>query len=139
MSFDRGGLCVRPDCLILLCDSRTLLADAGLLAGEVAEVVELGTTYLTYLVHLDALDGGGLDGEDTLHTYGAGHLANGETLLVAVAGNLDDNAAIELDTLLGAFNNFVCYGDGVTSLECGVLLAGGESLFGDFDKISHFY
>ena len=69
---------------LLLHAARTLLADAGLLAGEIAEIVELGTTYLTNLVHLDALDSGRLNGEDTLYTYGARHLANGETLLLAV-------------------------------------------------------
>ena len=123
---------------LLLHAAGTLLADAGLLAGEVAEIVELGTTYLTNLVHFDALDSGRLDGEDTLNTYGAGHLADGETLLLAVTGNLDDYATVELDALLRTFDNLVSYGNGVASLEGGVLLASGKCCLGNFNKISHF-
>ena len=51
------------------------------------------------LVDLDRLDVRRLDREDTLNTYGTRHLANGETLLVAVAGNLDYYTTVELDTL----------------------------------------
>ena len=135
-----GGI---RSCMHFLCFlldvAGTLLADAGLLAGEVAEVVEFGTTYLTDLVHFDAFDSGRFDGEDTLDTYGAAHLAYGETLLLAVAGDFDDYSTVELDTLLGTLDDFVGNGDGVASLEGGVLLAGGESCLGNFNKISHFY
>ena len=44
--------------LCLLGGSHTLLGDAGLLAGEVAQIVQLGTAYLAYLVHCDAVDAG---------------------------------------------------------------------------------
>ena len=52
-----------------LCSADALLLDAGLLTGELAKVVELGTTYLTNLVHLDAVNVWRLDREDTLYTY----------------------------------------------------------------------
>ena len=51
--------------------NHALLADAGSLTGKVTQIVQLGTTYLTYLVNLDRIDVGRLDGEDTLHTYGS--------------------------------------------------------------------
>ena len=50
-------------------NSTTLLLDACSLTGELAQIVELGAANLTYLVHLDALDVGRLDGENTLHTH----------------------------------------------------------------------
>ena len=90
------------------------LLDTGFLTSEFAEIVELSATHLTILVHLDALDVGRLDGEDTLHTYGARHLTNGETLLVSVTGNLDDYATIELDAFLVSLDNFVSDSHSVT-------------------------
>lgn len=55
--------------LSLLLRSHTLFSDAGLLTSEVAQVVQLSATYLTYLVHCDAVDVGRLNGENTLHAY----------------------------------------------------------------------
>ena len=65
--------------------NHALLADAGSFTGKVAQIVQLGTTYLTYLVNLDRINVRRLDGEDTLHTYGSRHLSYGEALLVAMA------------------------------------------------------
>ena len=96
------------------CAAGSLLLDASLLTGESAQIVQLGATYLTTLVHLDAVDVGRLDGEDTLYTNGTGHLANGETLLFALATDFDNDTTIELDTLLVTFHNLVGYGNGVT-------------------------
>ena len=56
---------------ILLLDNGSLLGDASLLTGELAQVIQLSATNLTNLVHLDRIDSGRLDGEDTLNTYGA--------------------------------------------------------------------
>lgn len=90
----------RECCLFLSLGDGLLLGDTGLLASELTQVVQLGATHFTDLVHLDRVDVGRLQGENTLHTHGAGHLAHGETLLLTLAVDLDDHAAIELDTLL---------------------------------------
>ncbi len=100
--------------------ARLLLGDAGFLTREAAEIVELGATHLTNLVDGDAVDVRACDGEDALYAYGAAHLANRETLLVAVTADLDDYAAVQLDTLLVTLDNLVSYSDGVTSLELGI-------------------
>lgn len=118
---------------LVVLGSSTLLLDTGLLTRKSAEVVQLGTTHLTNLVDFDAFDVRRLDGEDTLYTNGARHLAYGETLLVLMTGNLDNNAAIQLDTLLVTFDDFVCYSDGVTSLELGELLASSKSFFSNLN------
>ena len=117
--------------LIFLCESHTLFSDAGLLAGEGAEVVELGATYLTVLVDGDGVDKRGFDGEDTLNTDVVGHLADGETLFGAFAGDADYNTAVLLDTLFVTLFDTIGDGDGVAGAEIGMLLAGGKSLFGN--------
>lgn len=90
----------RECCLFLSLGNGLLLGDTSLLASELAQVVQLGTTHFTDLVYLDRIDVRGLKGENTLYAHGARHLAHGETLLLTLAVDLDDHAAIELDTLL---------------------------------------
>ena len=55
--------------LFLLRAGHALLLDAGLLAGQVAQVVDACTTYDTDLVDLDLVDVGRIEGEDTLDTH----------------------------------------------------------------------
>ena len=111
----------------------SLLLDSGLLAGELAQIIQLGATHLTDLVHCDAVDVRRLNRENSLNTYSAGHLANGETLLVAVSADLDDNAAIRLHALFVTLDNAVCHGHCVTGLELRAGLACGERFFCDFN------
>lgn len=103
--------------LILLFNCNALFCDASLLAGEVAQVVELSTTYLTNFVHHDAVDVGTADGENTFNTNCARHLADCEALVIAVTADFDADTTIELNTLLVTFDNFVSNSYSVTSLE----------------------
>lgn len=119
--------------LILLFGVNTSFLNASLLAGEVAEVVELGAAHLTVLVHLDALDGGRLNGEDTLYADVTRHLAYGKALLLSVTGNFDNNTAVQLYALLVTFDDFVSNGNGVTSAEFGVLLTSCISFFSNLN------
>jgi len=119
--------------LILLLGSNALFGDASLLAGEVAQVVELCTTYLTNFVHLNTVDAGAVEGEDTLHTYSAGHFADSEALVLPVTTDLDADTTVELDALLVTFDNFVCNSYGVASLECGMAFACCKCFFSNFD------
>ena len=66
--FSRGVLLHKDLCFLL--HSYALLLDAGSLARELAQVVQLGATHLAVLVHLNAVDVGRLDGEDTLYANG---------------------------------------------------------------------
>ena len=103
--------------LILLFNCNALFCDASLLAGEVAQVVELSTTYLTNFVHHDAVDVGTADGENTFNTNCTRHLADCEALVIAVTADFDADTTIELNTLLVTFDNFVSNSYSVTSLE----------------------
>jgi len=119
--------------LVLLLSYAALFSDASLLASEIAQVVQLSATYLTNLVHLDAVNVGAVDGEDTFHTYSARHLADSEALVLSVTANLDADTTVELDTLLVTFDNFVCNGYGVASLERRMALASCKCFFSNFD------
>lgn len=120
--------------ILVLLDNATLF-DTSLLAGEGAEVVELCATYFTVLVDGNRVDEGRFDGEDTLNADVVAHLADGETLLHTFTGDADDNTAVLLDTFLVTFLDAVSYGDGVTGAEIGMLLAGSEGFFGNFNQI----
>lgn len=52
----------------LVCNRRALLLDASLLTGEFTQIVQLGTTNLTTLVNLNALNVGRLVREYTFNT-----------------------------------------------------------------------
>ena len=92
--------------------------NAGFLACPLAEVIQFGTTYLTVLVHCDALDEGAVHREDTLYTNVAAHLTNSEAFLVAATMDADDISAELLYTL------FVTLFDTITD---GYLIARLES------------
>ena len=109
------------------------LLDTSFLAGKIAKIVELGATHLAILVDCDRVDKRRLDGEDTLYTDVIADLANGETFLVALARDADNNTTVLLDTFLVTLLDTVSHGDGVAGTEIGVLLAGGKCLFGYFD------
>ena len=122
---------VRPRCLFASDD--TLLSNTCLLTGELTQVVQLGTTHFTNLVHFDVVNVRAFQGEDTLHTYVARHLAHRETLFVLMATNLDDHAAILLNALFVTFDDFVCYGHRVARLEFGVFLTGSKCFLCNFN------
>jgi len=121
--------------LSLLLDKDAALLDASFLACEATQIVQLGATHLTVLVDDDAVDKGRLDGENTLNTDVVADLANGETLLQTLAGDLDDHAAILLNTLFVTLLDAISHRDGVAREEFGQLLASGKCLLGNLNQI----
>ena len=94
------------------------LLDAGLLAGEIAEVEDACATNFTELVDSNAVDEGRLIREDPLDSDSAGNLTDGEGPGVrSSSADLDDHAAEVLLAELVAFLDLVGNGDGVTGLE----------------------
>ncbi len=117
---------------------QTSIAKASVMAEELIATRVLTEPANKYALgklqgYNDAVDAGTFEGENTLHTYCAGHLAHGEALLDAMTSDFDDNAAILLYALLVAFDNFVSYGDGVTSLEGRMNLACSKCFFSNFN------
>ncbi len=119
------------------------LLDAGLLAGEAAEVIDPCATDFTDLVHFDRVDERGVKGENTLNSDSVRHLADGERFRNAGAAFLEHDAAEFLDTFLdftfgGDFLDLVGHGHGVTSLEVGIIfLFLCQRVAGNFHQI-HF-
>ena len=103
--------------LFLLRAGHALLLDAGLLAGQVAQVVDACAAYDTDLVDLDLVDVRRVEGEDTLHAHAARNLTDREHLGLARTLDLDNYAAETLHALLATLDDFVGYGDRVTGLE----------------------
>ena len=117
-------------------DDHLLFFDAGLLAGEIAEVEDAGPADLSYLVDFDAVDEGGLEGENPLDSDAAGNLADGESPGErGGATDLDAHASELLKSFLITFLDPVSHGDGVTGLELGELccLSVIESLLCNLD------
>src|SRR5690554_4857105 len=75
-----------------------LLADTSCLTATLAQVVQLGATYVAAAHNLDVVDRGCVHREGTLHAYAERHLADLEGLTNAVALTVNDVAVEHLDT-----------------------------------------
>src|SRR4029453_2600800 len=73
-----------------------LLDDAGRLAAQLAQVIQLGATPLAAAHHLDRVDHRRHHREHALHAFAVGNLADGEALVEPAAGTADADAFIGL-------------------------------------------
>src|SRR6478609_3980664 len=90
-----------------------LLLDLGLLATEVAQVVELRTADVTTGHDLDVVDDRAVHGERALHADLEADLADREGLAHTVARAADDDALEDLDARARAFGDVDVHLDGV--------------------------
>ena len=84
-------------------DARLLLANARRLAGEIAQVVELGATDAAAAHHDDLGEHGAVHREDALDADAVGDLADGERRADTAAAARDADAFERLDALLFTF------------------------------------
>src|SRR4051812_27127505 len=96
-----------------------LLLDLGLLAAQVAQVVELGATHVTAGDELDVVDDRGVHREGALDADLEADLANREGLADAFAGAADDDPLEDLNTRARAFDDVHVHLDVVTGAEVG--------------------
>src|SRR5690606_6301023 len=117
----------RRPCMLLRVIRRSgvlaLLPDAGLLAREVAQVVQLRAAHVTAGDDLDLVDGRGVHGEHALHADAEGDLADAEGLAHAVALAANDVALEDLDTGAVALDDLHVHLDVVAGAEGGHVLA----------------
>src|SRR5689334_13501844 len=73
-----------------------LLDDAGRLAAQLAQVIQLGATDLAAAHHLDRVDHRRHHGEYALDAFAVGNLADGEALVEPAAGTANADAFIGL-------------------------------------------
>src|ERR1700704_6950435 len=73
-----------------------LLDDAGRLAAQIAQVIQLGAAHLAATHHFDRVDHRRHHREYAFHAFAVGNLANGEALVEPAAGTANANAFIGL-------------------------------------------
>src|SRR5690606_25974026 len=100
-----------------------LLADAGLLAGQTAQVVDLGATHVTARDDLDLVDDRRVHGEHALDAHLEADLADREGLAHAVALAAEHDALEDLDARAIALDDVDVDLDGVTGAELGDVAA----------------
>src|SRR5262249_49479840 len=103
-----------------------LLDDAGRLAAQIAQVIELGAAHLAAAHHLDRVDHRRQHGEHALHALAIGDLAHPHALVDAAAGPADAHAFIGLHAGAIAFDHLDVDDHGVARRETRNLLAGGK-------------
>src|SRR6516164_9921103 len=103
-----------------------LLDDAGRLAAQVAQVIELGAAHLAAAYHLDRVDHGRHHGEHTFHAFAIGDFADREALIEPGAGTPDADAFIGLHARAVAFHHLDVDDHGVARSEVRNILAGGH-------------
>src|ERR1700744_5711255 len=101
--------------------------EAGSLAAESADVIELGAAHFVAANLLDAVNDPGVEGEDALDALSEAHLADGECALGAIVDG-DDEAFKSLQTFLVAFFNLDLDANLVSGDELGQI--GALELFG---------
>src|SRR4029077_18222329 len=82
-----------------------LLDDAGRLAAQLAQVIQLGATHLAAAHHLDRVDHRRHHREDALDAFAVGNLADGEALVEPAAGTADADPFIGLHAGALAFDH----------------------------------
>src|SRR5829696_1690194 len=93
------------------------LADAGRLAAQHAQVVQLGAAHAAVAHDLDAAHHGGVQREGALHAHAARQLADLEGLVDAAVLARDADALERLDALLLALANAHVHAHGVAGVE----------------------
>src|SRR5260370_31067418 len=82
-----------------------LLDDAGRLAAQIAQVIQLGAAHLAAAHHRDRVDHRRHHGEYAFHAFAVGNLANREALIEPAAG------AADADTFIGLHARTVAFDD----------------------------
>src|SRR5665213_1755820 len=103
-----------------------LLDDAGRLAAQIAQVIQLGATHLAAAHHLDRVDHRRHHREDALDAFAVGNLANGKTLVEAAAAAADADAFIGLHAGAIAFDHLDVDDQGVAGSEIRDRAGGGQ-------------
>src|SRR5262249_27511999 len=77
-----------------------LFSDLGSLSRSLTKIIELGSPYVSTLYHLDLIDAGRMEWENTLHTHAKGQFPNDKSALDPASAHSNDDAFENLDPLL---------------------------------------
>src|SRR6185437_15172424 len=103
-----------------------LLDDAGRLAAQIAQVIQLGATHLAAAHHLDRVDHRRHHREYALDAFAVGNLADRKALVEATAGAADADAFIGLHAGAVAFDHLDVDDQGVAGSEIRNRPRGGQ-------------
>src|SRR6187455_2419426 len=103
-----------------------LFFDAGGLAGQVAQVVQLGATHIAATLHRDVGNAGAVQLEYALYAFAVRDLAHRHRGVVTPVAARDHHALVGLHAFPVAFGDLHVHHDGVAGLEfrhlaCGAL------------------
>src|SRR6266508_2427172 len=118
-------------------DGLPALPDAGPLAPQLAQVVELGPADPAPAHHLELADRRRVDGEGPFDPDAEGHLADGERLAKAPALAADDHSLEHLDALATALDHPHVHLDGVARTELRQVVAQARA-FDEIDLVHGF-
>ena len=96
---------------------RPPLPDAGLFAGQVAEIVQLGTPDLTAAFDLDLGNIGAVERENAFYAFAVRDPAHGDGFRDSGAFAGNDGPGKNLDTFLAAFLDPVMDADGIADIK----------------------
>src|SRR5882724_4977195 len=105
---------------------RLLLDDAGRLAAQTAQVIQLGAAHLAAAHHGDRVDHRRHHGEHAFHAFAVGDLAHRKALIESAAGAADADALIGLHARAVAFDHLDVDDHGVARSEFRNGLAGRQ-------------
>lgn len=119
----------RRTALVFLGAATDSFFDTCSFSSSLAEVIELGSSYVTTSLNFDLLEARRVKREHTLDADSLEHAANGDGLANATASVLDDYAFITLSALFATLNDFHEDFDGIADMEVGQIAAFFDVLF----------
>src|ERR1700743_3787887 len=100
-----------------LIQSSDFLVDAGCLARQFAQVVQLGAAHVAAALHADFADRRAESLKHALHTFAVGNFAHGERRIEAAVLLCDDHTLVGLNALAITLHHFDLNDDGVAGIE----------------------
>src|SRR5262245_29362963 len=99
------------------------LADAGPLAAQATQIIELGAAYLAAPHDLDRVDHRRIERKHALHPFAIGDFPHGKILVQAASGAADADTLIGLDASALALDHLDVHDQRVARLKIGDFLA----------------
>ena len=97
--------------------SNSSFLNFGFLAGQISQIIQLGSTHFTMLVDLDLVDGRRSKREDPFNANVTRHFSDSKSFSVCAARSLQNNPAELLYPFLIAFFYFIVNGNRVSGCE----------------------
>ena len=95
--------------------SNSSFLNFGFLAGQISQIIQLGSTHFTMLVDRNTFDKRRIHRKNSFYTYISRHFTNSKMLLSSMTRNFHNITLKLLDSFLVSFLNSISYCDGITT------------------------